>query len=71
MKTFQKNYKNKYNLEFYHIECIVHTLNNIIQDILKFLLFDEKDDQEIRTTINVDENNEEEILNQNSSKFFY
>ncbi len=67
MKTFRNDYKRNYNLEIYTIKCIAHTLNNIIHDILSFLLYTENDDQEIRRTINSE--NDEEINVSTFSKF--
>ncbi len=67
LKTFRNDYKRNYDLEVYIIECIAHTLNNIIHDILSFLLYTEDNDQDIRQTIN-SENIEEENI-QSSSEF--
>ncbi len=67
LRTFRNDYKRNYDLEIYIIECIAHTLNNIVHDILSFLLYTENDDQEIRRTINAE--NDEDINVSTFSKF--
>jgi hypothetical protein len=69
LKTFRNDYKRNYDLEIYTIECIAYTLNNIVHDILSFLLYTENDDQEIRRTINSE--NDEEVNVSTFSKFFF
>lgn len=58
MKTFRKEYKEKYNLDTYSIECIAHTFNNIVHDILSFILFSEKDDKIISSLLNSENTDE-------------
>ena len=43
----------KYNFEIYTIEYVVYILNNIVFDILRFLLLIKKDDITIRNIINI------------------
>lgn len=58
LKTFRQNYKREYNLDTYSIECVAHTFNNIVQDILSFIVFTDKDDamiSSIANAVNLDE----------------
>jgi len=46
------------------MRCIAYTLNNIVFDILNFLMLSKKDDNEIRAFLNNNSNNN--IQEQNS-----
>ncbi len=62
MKLFRQEYKSLYDIDIYTIECVAHTLNNVVQDILLFILYTDKIDQKlIQSTINDDlfENSDE------------
>jgi predicted RecB family nuclease len=55
LKLFRLEYKTLYNLDIYTIECVAHTLNNVVQDIVSFILYIEKIDRTIiQSTINED-----------------
>jgi hypothetical protein len=74
LKTFQKDYKEKYNQTIYNIECVAHTFNNIVQDILSFIIFSEKDDQLISSVANstdLEEFDEDDEIEQIKSKYIF
>lgn len=71
LDIFKRKYKEDNNEDIYTISCVAHTLNNVVQDILKELLFDTNtDDSIIYNTINEDIIYEEDIIKDTIRKFF-
>lgn len=72
LKIFQRTYKKDFNIDIYNIECVAHTLNNMVFDILKSVLCSKKDNILILNTIN--ENQIDDDINTNSQQdilFFF
>jgi len=53
----QQKYLTDYSTLLYNMRCIVYILNNIVFDILNFLMLSKKDDDEIRAFLNDDNDN--------------
>jgi len=43
LRTFKKSYKEKYNTTIFSLGCIAHTFNNVVGDVLNWLLPTKKD----------------------------
>jgi len=70
LDIFKRKYKEDNNEDIYTISCVAHTLNNVVQDILKELLFDTNtDDSIIYNTIKEDIIYEEDIIEDTIRKF--
>ena len=54
-KTFQDQYYHEYFEEIYNVLCVAHTFNNVVGDVLNWLLPKNRDDQEIRNMINLNQ----------------
>ena len=51
-KSFRIDYKRQYHEDIYIIECVAHTFNNVVNDVLNWLFSKNKDDQIISNYIN-------------------
>ncbi len=70
MKLFRQEYKTLHNFDIYTIECVAHTLNNVVQDILSFILFNDKIDRMIiQNTINDELFDESNQISQGIKQF--
>lgn len=65
LKLFKNHYIENYNSDLSSLECVAHTINNIVQDILSWLLWEEKDKRLIHNTINENLIEEEELQESN------
>jgi len=52
LKTFKKSYKKKYNTTIFSLGYITYTFNNVIRDVLNWLLPTKKDKELVVNAIN-------------------
>ncbi len=70
---FRESYKEKYNRVIFTQNCLAHTFNNVVGDVLNWLLPTEKDRKIIADAINLhlfDEEDEEESREIISGKYY-
>lgn len=73
LRTFKKSYKEKYNTTIFSLGCIAYTFNNVVGDVLNWLLPTKKDRELVVNAINseqldeIEETESEELI---SGKFF-
>lgn len=49
---FRLDYKRQFGIDIYNVECVVYTVNNVVYDVLHWLLPTKRDDQLISNYIN-------------------
>lgn len=73
LRTFKRSYKEKYNTTIFFLDCIAYTFNNVVSDVLNWLLPTKKDKELVVNTINseqLEEEEEEDSRELVSGKFF-
>ncbi len=60
LRIFKKSYKEKYNTTIFSLGCIAHTFNNVVGDVLNWLLPTKKDKELVVNAINSEQLEEEE-----------
>ena len=58
MRILERQYKLTYSLDIYEMKCTAHTLNNVVADVLHYLLSSKKDDIVMRNAVNDNDNDE-------------
>ena len=43
-KQFRIDYKYQYDIDIYNVECVAYTFNNVVEDVLHWLLPTKRDD---------------------------
>ena len=51
-KQFRIDYKYRYDIDIYNVECVAYTFNNVVENVLYWLLSTKRDDQKISNYIN-------------------
>jgi len=73
LRTFKRSYKEKYNTTIFSLDCIAYTFNNVVSNVLNWLLPTKKDKELVVNTINseqLEEEEEEDSRELVSGKFF-